>query len=97
MYFQELNLTGRWAEARQAGGFQFRASEAVVQEPRWVTLGRVDVKVAHGHALEGTRYLNVFVKHLTRAGFTIGGLLGEDDHRHEATPPADCLHHRLSI
>jgi hypothetical protein len=97
MYFQELNLTGRWAEAVQAGGLRFRAKEAVAKDPKWIKFGRVDVKVAHGHTQQGTRYLNVYVKHLNRAGFAVGGLLGEDDHRHEATPPADCVHHRLSI
>lgn len=38
-------------------------------------------------------YLNVCVKHLGRAGFAVGGLLGEDDHSGVVTPPASCSKH----
>ena len=41
----------------------------------------------------GVKYLNLYVKHLGRAGFAVGGLLGEDDHKDAMTPPADCAHH----
>eukprot|EP00959_Pyramimonas_sp_CCMP1952_P269012 5624606-Pyramimonas_sp.AAC.1 len=33
MYFQELNVTGRWADERQAGGLRYRAAEAVAEDP----------------------------------------------------------------
>jgi hypothetical protein len=97
MYFQELNLTGKWAEEKQAGGLRYRASEAVTEDISWVRFGRVDLKVAHGRTLEGMRYLNIYVKHLSRAGFSVGGLLGEDDHRKEATTPQGCRHRRMSL
>jgi len=97
MYFQELNLTGKWVEAKQAGGLRYRAAEAVTEDPKWVQFGRVDLKVAHGHTLEGIRYLNVYAKHLNRAGFSVGGLLGEDDHSKEATSPKSCKHRRMSL
>merc|ERR1712194_868073 len=34
MYFQELNITGAWAEAKQTGGFHYHA-EGFHSEPRW--------------------------------------------------------------
>ena len=46
--------------------------------------------VPPGHTLSGLSYLNLYVKHLRSAGFTIGGLLGEDDHSQAATPPERC-------
>jgi len=64
--------------------------------PRWLHLGRVDLKVVHGHTLQGLRYLNFYVRHLERTGFSVGGLLGEDDHRSEASPPRSCSH-RISF
>ena len=39
---------------------------------------------------KGVTYLNFYVKHLGRAGFAVGGLLGEDDHGEAATPSAGC-------
>jgi hypothetical protein len=98
MYFQELNLTGKWAEEKQVGGLRYRAAESVTEDPQWVQFGRkVDVKVARGRTLEGVRYLNIYVKHLNRAGFSVGGLLGEDDHSKEVTTPEYCKHRKLSL
>lgn len=92
MYFQEVNLTGKWADDAQAGGFKFRAADPVAAgEHRWLHFGKVDLKVVHGHTLSGLSYLNLYVKHLRSAGFTIGGLLGEDDHSQAATPPEGCV------
>ena len=34
--------------------------------------------------------MNVYVKHLRRAGFAIGGVLGEDDHEDIIVPPDAC-------
>ena len=58
----------------------------------WITLGMVGVKVVHAHTANGTKYLNVCIKHLGRAGLGVGGLLGEDDHLAVSTPPAECVH-----
>jgi len=93
MYFQELNVTGSWAEAKQDGGYHYVASQVAVETPEWLAFGRVELKVVHGHTQSGLQYLNLFVRHLSRGGFAVGGLLGEDDHRDAATPPASCIHH----
>ena len=39
----------------------------------------------------GGGYLNVFAKHLGRAGFVVGGLLGEDDHSDVIQPDGSCV------
>jgi len=90
MYFQEVNVTGSWAEAKQAGGYHYSAKQVDVETPEWVAFGKVGLKVVHGRTDTGLSYLNVYVKHLGRAGFAVGGLLGEDDHDDVITPPADC-------
>jgi len=90
MYFQELNVTGSWAEAEQAGGYHYSVSQSAVETPEWVALGKVELKVVHGRTDHGLRYLNVYVKHLAHAGFAVGGLLGEDDHEDVVTPPESC-------
>merc|ERR1719343_257407 len=90
MYFQELNVTGSWAEAKQAGGYHHSVSQSGVESPEWIAFGKVELKVVHGLTNSGFRYLNVYVKHLGRAGFAVGGLLGEDDHEDVITPPEGC-------
>jgi len=90
LYFQELNVTGSWAEAKQAGGYHYSVSQSDAETPKWVALGKVELKVAQGRTDSGLKYLNVYVKHLARAGFAIGGLLGEDDHEDVMTPPEPC-------
>jgi len=91
MYFQELNVTGAWAEAKQVGGYRYGVSQRDVETPGWVDFGsRVQLKVVHGRTDNGLRYLNLYVKHLGRAGFAVGGLLGEDDHGDVAIRPAAC-------
>merc|ERR1719181_618185 len=96
MYFQELNITGSWAEAKQAGGYHYSVSQDDVETPEWVAFGKVGLKVVHGRTDGGLSYLNVYVKHLGRAGYAVGGLLGEDDHEDVISPPADCAK-RLSL
>ena len=93
MYFVELNVTGAWADAAQAGGLHFDVDGTPRGEASWTKLGPVELKVARGRTAEGTGYLNFYVKHLGRAGFPVGGLLGEDDHEYVRTPPAGCLKH----
>jgi len=96
MYFQELNVTGSWAEAKQAGGYHYSASQPDDKAPEWLGFGsgfrNVELKVVHGRTGSGLLYLNVYVKHLGRAGFAVGGLLGEDDHKDVMIPPASCTH-----
>jgi len=95
MYFQEVNVTGSWAEAKQAGGYHYSVEHGDVETPAWVAFGKVGLKVVHGHTDSGFSYLNVYVKHLGRAGFAVGGLLGEDDHEDVITP-SDCAD-RMSL
>jgi len=98
MYFQEVNITGAWVEAKRTGGFHFSAREGVGSEtPKWERFGKVDVKVAHGRTQEGTQYLNFYVKRLASAGFEVGGLLGEDDHTKAVTPSGACVRRSLSL
>merc|ERR1712194_950899 len=92
MYFQQVNVTGSWAEAKQAGGYRYGVSQSAVETPQWVAFDTVQLKVVHGHTDSGLQYLNVYVKHLGRAGFAVGGLLGEDDHKDVMIPPAGCTH-----
>merc|ERR1719373_1462828 len=90
MYFQEVNVTGSWAEAKKAGGYHYSVKHGDVDTPEWVAFGKVGLKVVHGRTDGGLSYLNVYVKHLGRAGFAVGGLLGEDDHEDVVTPAANC-------
>jgi hypothetical protein len=91
MYFQEVNVTGSWAEAKQVGGYHYSVSQP--DASKWLAFGKVELKVVHGRTASGTLYLNVYVKHLGQAGFAVGGLLGEDDHKDVMTPPAACTKH----
>jgi hypothetical protein len=93
MYFQELNITGTWADAKRSGGFKFHANEhRRKRDSKWLHLGKVGVKVVHGRTNKGARYLNFYVKHLSKTGLVVGGLLGEDDHTKEATRSSSCRH-----
>eukprot|EP00959_Pyramimonas_sp_CCMP1952_P320465 6706350-Pyramimonas_sp.AAC.1 len=93
MYFQEVNITGSWAEVQKVGGYHYGVRQSVTTIPQWVTIGQVELKVVHGRTGSGLLYLNVYVKHLGRSGFAVGGLLGEDDHTDAMTPPASCTKH----
>lgn len=93
MYFQALNVTGQWARAAAdgGGGFHFSVSAPVEGATTgWIPVGKVDLKVAWGHTADGTHYLNMYARHLSKTGYAVGGLLGEDDHMKESTPPAYC-------
>jgi len=95
-YFEELNITGAWVEAKGTSSLCFRAQVAADKHPHWLRFGAIELKVAHGHTDQGALYLNFYVKHLGRAGFAIGGLLGEDDHS-EASMPSEACARRLSL
>jgi hypothetical protein len=96
MYFQELNITGAWVKKKHTSGLHFNAKMKSKERSKWLTFGKVDVKVVHGHTNQGARYLNFYVRHLGRAGYPVGGLLGEDDHTEAETPPESCTH-RLAL
>ncbi|CAK0888115.1 unnamed protein product [Prorocentrum cordatum] len=98
MYFQAVSVTGAWAgaSAKLAGGLRYCAQDAGGKQARWRRFGPVQLKIAHGRAQEGTKYLNLYVKSLGRAGFAVGGLLGEDDHSQGQVPPEEC-HHSVAM
>ena len=96
MYFQQLNVTGSWAEAKQAGGYHYSVTQHDAKSPEWVSFGKVELKVVHGRTDSGLLYLNMYVKHLGRAGFAVGGLLGEDDHGDVSAAPDSCAQ-RLAL
>lgn len=92
LYFLKLNVTGDWAEAMRKGGLQFHAGDTGgKQGSKWMSIGKVDLKVVHGHTQEGTQYLNLYARHLGRAGLPVGGLLGEDDHTAAEAPSSSCV------
>jgi hypothetical protein len=88
MYFQSLNLTGRWV------GYQGRVFSvgrvAKNESQRWLRYGKVEMKVVQGHTKSGIEYLNFFVRHLKLAGYPVGGILGMDDHTAAASPSEKC-------
>jgi len=90
LYFKEVNVTGAWAEAKNAGGYHYSVSQNDIEAPEWVAFGKVELKVVHGRTDGGLPYLNVYMKHLRSAGVAVGGLLGEDDHEDVITPPEAC-------
>jgi len=97
MYFQELNVTGSWAEKQQAGGYHYSVSQPAAEHPEWVAFYTVELKVVHGRTQSGFEYLNLYVKHLGRAGFAVGGLLGDDDHTDASTVPVACRKHAVAL
>jgi len=97
MYFQDINITGAWVEAKVGGGLRFQAHGVDDGSPKWMMFGKVEVKIAHGLTRQGLQYLNFYVKRLGHAGFAVGGLLGEDDHREAMIPATDCVHHTLNL
>jgi len=96
MYFQEVNVTGAWADLTRTGGYHYCAQSDNNKLSNWLHLGSVRLKVAHGRTQEGTRYLNFYVRDLARTGFAVGGLLGDDDHTEAAMPTEGCAH-RLAL
>jgi len=66
-------------------------SQTDAETPEWVAFDKVELKVVRGRTDTGLRYLNVYVKHLGRAGYAVGGLLGEDDHEDVIVPSEACV------
>merc|ERR1719203_2468073 len=97
IYFTELNVTGSWAYAKQAGGYHFQAEQDTdTTGNKWLAMGKVELKVVHGRTETGLQYLNFYVKHLGQTGFVVGGLLGEEDHSDVSAPTAECVQ-RMSL
>jgi len=96
MYFQSLNATGAWAEAKQPGGYHYESQSAINATAEWNRFGLVEMKIVHGRTQQGALYLNFYVRHLGRAGCAVGGLLGADDHSDAEAPPEACAQ-RISL
>jgi len=96
MYFQSLNVTGAWAEAKHPGGLHYESRSAVNATAEWDRFGLIELKIVHGRTQQGIPYLNFYVRHLGRAGSAVGGLLGADDHSDAEAVPEACVQ-RLSL
>jgi hypothetical protein len=97
-YFMSINITGKLVEqkihslGRASGtGLSYRAGTGAAHTgTRWMSFGKVMLKVVHGRTSTGTAYLNFFVRSLRHAGYLVGGLLGEDDHEDAASVISAC-------
>jgi hypothetical protein len=96
MYIDSLHITGKWADDRKLGGLSFFSDRRSEVSGDWVTFGRLEFKVVHGTTLGGVRYLNLLVRHLSKVGLPVGGILGLDDHSDAATPEEECKR-RISL
>jgi len=96
MYIDSLHITGKWANDKRFGGFNFFSDRRSVVSGDWVTFGKLEFKVVHGTTLGGVKYLNLLVRHLSKVGLPIGGILGLDDHSDAATPEEECRR-RISL
>jgi len=91
VYFQMVAISGTWTN--KTDEMRFFANGDTLGLPtsmNWMRFGKIDLKVVHGKTRQGTDYLNVFAKHLARAGFPVGGLLGIDDHTAASAQPSEC-------
>jgi len=90
MYFTAIHITGQWSHGHRNTSFIAGAAPPRTSTG-WVRYGHsVSLKVLHGKTSSGTRYLNIFVKDVHRAGYISGGLLGEDDHTQASTEDTGC-------
>jgi len=86
LYFQNINITGKWVNMR--GGLQFSVNAKT--RAKWMHFGRIQLKVVHGHTNDEKKYLNIFVKGIGKERLPVGGLLGGDDHTLAAKVSEDC-------
>jgi len=80
MYVQSINATGAWASAPEHPAGIFFSAKTPDQNLGWQNLGQVKLKVVEGHTKNGIAYLNFLIRSLSKVDYSIGGLLGEDDH-----------------
>lgn len=92
LYFQALGISGIWTNRSDKLEF-FAKSDGEPNSMKWTRFGKVDLKVVNGHTREGIDYLNVFAKNIGNTGYSVGGLLGEDDHGDVTTSPEACAKH----
>mmetsp|Transcript_28578 Transcript_28578/g.76271 ORF Transcript_28578/g.76271 Transcript_28578/m.76271 type:complete len:747 (+) Transcript_28578:89-2329(+) len=90
VYFQVVKISGAWTNHTDALEFFANPSEHHPSSLMWTRFGKVELKVANGKTREGIDYLNVFARNLGNTGYSVGGLLGEDDHGDASTPSSAC-------
>jgi len=100
MYIVALTVTGQWVAGvpgaqrlGEAWNMQYFANKPAQRGSSgagWNTYGNIRMKVNWGHTVGGVKYINLLVRNLAHSGYTVGGLLGEDDHTSASTPMADC-------
>ncbi|CAK0841370.1 unnamed protein product [Prorocentrum cordatum] len=90
MYIDCLHITGKWVVERQLGVLSFFSGKRTELSENWLTFGVLKLKVVHGSTSGGTKYLNLFAKDLSKVHFSIGGILGLDDHSQAATREEEC-------
>jgi len=88
LYFTVLNVTGHWANAGL--GLRFFAGKEPKPSGSWQTFGHVSMKIKAGSTAEGIDYLNIYTRDLSKVGFPVGGLLGDDDHTAVSNMVANC-------
>jgi len=95
MYLMALNISGRWTRgSHKSPRLKHYSAHKPAYGKRstgWIRYGgRVLLKVVWGTTKTSVPYLNLLVRDLQHAGYTVGGLLGEDDHTEAATPSTHC-------
>jgi hypothetical protein len=98
MYITVLTITGKWAEETHglhynSPGIWYSAMDFASHQGNstsWNKYGSINLKVTWGRTTSGVDYLNILVRDLNRAKYSVGGLLGEDDHTGVSTPKARC-------
>jgi len=80
MYIMSINVTGAWASAPAHPTGTFFSVKNSDPNLGWQSFGQVKLKVVQGHTKSGIAYLNFFIQGLSKVDYSIGGLLGADDH-----------------
>jgi len=84
-----LGIFGVWTNRSDKLEF-FAKSDNKPNSMKWTQFGKVGLKVVNGRTREGLDYLNVFARNIGKAGYPVGGLLGEDEHGDVSVPPTGC-------
>jgi len=91
LYFQTLGIFGIWTNRNQSDKLEFFAkSDKKPNSMKWTRFGKVHLKVVNGRTPKGFDYLNIFARNIGKAGYPVGGLLGEDDHGDVSVPQTGC-------
>mmetsp|Transcript_107881 Transcript_107881/g.292516 ORF Transcript_107881/g.292516 Transcript_107881/m.292516 type:complete len:170 (+) Transcript_107881:24-533(+) len=96
MYVQAINVTGAWTrKSGQQYTVFFSVGEPRQEDVGWQDFGTVSMKVVHAHTKKGIAYLNFLIRHLSKVAYSVGGLLGEDDHTEAARADPACMRRAL--